>query len=92
MKLVGSISAFPASRRYCLCSVSFSRCAVTSSSAAQPLEPLLMFKIVETRIVGLNIKQFVIEAPRVARKQQPGQFLILRLHEKGERIPHHQEF
>jgi ferredoxin--NADP+ reductase len=46
-----------------------------------------MFKIVETHIVGLNIKQFVIEAPRVARKQQPGQFLILRLHEKGERIP-----
>ena len=46
-----------------------------------------MFKIVEARIVGLNIKQFVIEAPRIARKQQPGQFLILRLHEKGERIP-----
>jgi ferredoxin--NADP+ reductase len=46
-----------------------------------------MFKIVEARIVGLNIKQFVIEAPRIARKQQPGQFLILRLHDKGERIP-----
>jgi ferredoxin--NADP+ reductase len=46
-----------------------------------------MFKIVETQTVGLNIKQFVIQAPRIARKQQPGQFLILRLHEKGERIP-----
>jgi ferredoxin--NADP+ reductase len=46
-----------------------------------------MYKIVEARTVGLNIKQFVIEAPRIARKQQPGQFLILRLHEKGERIP-----
>jgi ferredoxin--NADP+ reductase len=46
-----------------------------------------MYKIVEARIVGLNIKQFVIEAPRIARKQKPGQFLILRLHEKGERIP-----
>ncbi len=46
-----------------------------------------MFRIVEARTVGLNIKQFVIEAPRIARKQQPGQFLILRLHEKGERIP-----
>jgi ferredoxin--NADP+ reductase len=46
-----------------------------------------MFKIVEARTVGLNIKQFVIEAPRIARKQRPGQFLILRLHEKGERIP-----
>jgi len=46
-----------------------------------------MYRIVETRPVGLNIKQFVIEAPRIARKQQPGQFVILRLHEKGERIP-----
>ncbi len=46
-----------------------------------------MYKIVEARLVGLNIKQFVIEAPRIAHKQKPGQFLILRLHEKGERIP-----
>jgi ferredoxin--NADP+ reductase len=46
-----------------------------------------MYKIVEARNVGLNIKQFVIDAPRIARKQRPGQFLILRLHEKGERIP-----
>ena len=46
-----------------------------------------MFKIVEARTVGLNIKQFVIEAPRIARKQRPGQFLILRLHDRGERIP-----
>jgi len=46
-----------------------------------------MYRIIEARTVGLNIKQFVIEAPRVARKQQPGQFVILRLHEKGERIP-----
>jgi ferredoxin--NADP+ reductase len=29
----------------------------------------------------------VVSAPRIARKQQPGQFLILRLHENGERIP-----
>jgi len=46
-----------------------------------------MYKIVEARSIGLNIKQFVIEAPRIARKQRPGQFVILRLHEKGERIP-----
>jgi ferredoxin--NADP+ reductase len=46
-----------------------------------------MYRIIEARSVGLNIKQFVIEAPRIARKQKPGQFLILRLHEKGERIP-----
>jgi ferredoxin--NADP+ reductase len=46
-----------------------------------------MYKIVEARDAGLNIKQFVIEAPRIARKHQPGQFVILRLHDKGERIP-----
>jgi ferredoxin--NADP+ reductase len=46
-----------------------------------------MYRIVEARPVGFKIKQFVIEAPRIARKQQPGQFIILRLHENGERIP-----
>jgi len=46
-----------------------------------------MYRIVEARTVGLNINQFVVEAPRIARKQRPGQFLILRLHENGERIP-----
>ncbi len=47
----------------------------------------LMYRIVEAKSVGQNIKQFVIEAPRIAQKQQPGQFVILRLHEHGERIP-----
>jgi ferredoxin--NADP+ reductase len=46
-----------------------------------------MYKILEARAVGFKIKQFVIEAPRIARKQKPGQFLILRLHDNGERIP-----
>jgi len=46
-----------------------------------------MFRIVAARTVGLNIRQFEVAAPRIARKQRPGQFIILRLHEKGERIP-----
>jgi len=46
-----------------------------------------MYRILEAETVGLNIKQFVIEAPRIARRQRPGQFVILRLHDKGERIP-----
>jgi ferredoxin--NADP+ reductase len=46
-----------------------------------------MFKIIEARTAGLNIRQFTIAAPRIARKQRPGQFVILRLHEQGERIP-----
>ena len=46
-----------------------------------------MFKIVEARNAGLNIRQFTIEAPRIAHKQRPGQFVILRVQERGERIP-----
>jgi ferredoxin--NADP+ reductase len=46
-----------------------------------------MYRIVDARVVGFKIKQFVIEAPRIAHKQRPGQFVILRLHENGERIP-----
>jgi ferredoxin--NADP+ reductase len=46
-----------------------------------------MYRILEARPAASNIKQFVIEAPRIARKQQPGQFVILRLREHGERIP-----
>lgn len=46
-----------------------------------------MFRIVEARDAGLNIRQLTIEAPRIARKQRPGQFVILRLHDQGERIP-----
>ncbi len=46
-----------------------------------------MFRIVEARAAGLNIRQFVIAAPRIARKQRPGQFVILRIKENGERIP-----
>ena len=33
------------------------------------------------------IKRFVIVAPRIAHKQKPGQFVILRIYEQGERIP-----
>ena len=46
-----------------------------------------MFKIIEAHPVGFNIKQLVIEAPRIARRQRPGQFVIVRVHEHGERIP-----
>jgi ferredoxin--NADP+ reductase len=46
-----------------------------------------MFKILETRQLGTGIKLFKILAPRIAKKQLPGQFVILRLHDQGERIP-----
>ena len=46
-----------------------------------------MFKIIHAQFLAPGIKRFVIEAPRIARKQQPGQFVILRIYEEGERIP-----
>lgn len=46
-----------------------------------------MFRIVAAENLGPNVKQFEIEAPRIARKQRAGQFVIIRLHDQGERIP-----
>lgn len=46
-----------------------------------------MFKIVERVRVNPVVNRFVIEAPIIAKKRQPGQFVIFRLHETGERIP-----
>ena len=46
-----------------------------------------MFKILHAAFIAPGIKRFVIEAPRIARKHRPGQFVILRLCEQGERIP-----
>ena len=46
-----------------------------------------MFEILEARPLARGIKLFVIKAPRIARKQKPGQFVIVRLDDCGERIP-----
>jgi len=46
-----------------------------------------MFQILSADFLAPGIKRFVIQAPRIARKQKPGQFVILRLYEQGERIP-----
>jgi ferredoxin--NADP+ reductase len=46
-----------------------------------------VFKIIDAQFLAPGIKRFVIEAPRIARKQKPGQFVILRVYEEGERIP-----
>jgi ferredoxin--NADP+ reductase len=50
-------------------------------------EGVSMFKILKAEFIAPGIKRFVIEAPRIARKHQAGQFVILRLDEHGERIP-----
>jgi len=46
-----------------------------------------MYKIVEKRELAPKIKQFEVAAPGIAAKANPGQFVILRVYEKGERIP-----
>jgi len=46
-----------------------------------------MFKIVERERVNPVVNKFVIESPIIAKKREPGQFVIFRLHERGERIP-----
>lgn len=46
-----------------------------------------MFPILEARFLAPEVKLFRIAAPRIARKRQAGQFVIVRLHEQGERIP-----
>ncbi len=46
-----------------------------------------MFKIQHAEFLAPGIKRFVIEAPRIARKHQPGQFVIIRIYKEGERIP-----
>jgi ferredoxin--NADP+ reductase len=47
----------------------------------------MMFKILEARFLAPDVKLFRIEAPLIARKRKAGQFVIIRTHPDGERIP-----
>ena len=46
-----------------------------------------MFRIVKKEVLSPKITLLEIEAPYIARKAQPGQFIIFRIDEKGERCP-----
>jgi len=46
-----------------------------------------MFRIVSKRYLSPNITEMKVHAPRVAESAQPGQFVIVRTDEFGERIP-----
>ena len=46
-----------------------------------------MFRVIRAESLAPGIRRLEIEAPRIARKQQPGQFVIVRVYEEGERIP-----
>lgn len=46
-----------------------------------------MYKIVKKELLNPTVTKMIIEAPLVAAKAEPGQFIILRVNEEGERIP-----
>jgi len=46
-----------------------------------------MFTIRKKEYLGTDVLRMVLEAPLVARKARPGQFIILRVTDQGERIP-----
>ena len=46
-----------------------------------------MYKILDKKVLNPTVIQLWIEAPLVAKKAKPGQFIILRVDENGERIP-----
>jgi ferredoxin--NADP+ reductase len=46
-----------------------------------------VFPILEARSLAPDVRLLRVQAPRVARKQEPGQFVIVRVHDHGERIP-----
>lgn len=46
-----------------------------------------MHRILSKQVLAPDIVRFWVDAPHIARKRRPGQFVIVRLHEAGERIP-----
>ncbi len=46
-----------------------------------------MYRIVKKRVLNPTVTLMEVEAPAVARKAEPGQFIILRVDQEGERIP-----
>jgi ferredoxin--NADP+ reductase len=46
-----------------------------------------MFEILEKERIAPGVNRAVVSAPEIARSHRPGQFIILRCHENGERIP-----
>lgn len=46
-----------------------------------------MFKIVKKKVLNPTVTLMEIDAPAIAKKAEPGQFIILRVDDEGERIP-----
>ena len=46
-----------------------------------------MYKIVKKQVLNPTVTLMEVDAPLIAKKAEPGQFIILRVDEEGERIP-----
>ena len=46
-----------------------------------------MFEILSKEVLGPDMVEMILNAPNVAKTAEPGQFVIIRVYEKGERIP-----
>ena len=46
-----------------------------------------MYKILKKKVLNPTVTLMDVEAPLIAKKAEPGQFIILRVDEAGERIP-----
>ncbi len=46
-----------------------------------------MFKIIGKEVLSENVVKLVIESPTIAKRRKAGQFVIVKIGEKGERIP-----
>ena len=46
-----------------------------------------MYKIVDKKTLAPTITMMKLDAPEIAKKVQPGQFVIIRINEEGERLP-----
>lgn len=51
------------------------------------MEELKLFEIMTKRNLNAEVVLFEVKAPRIARKAKPGQFIMFRLDEEGERVP-----
>jgi len=60
---------------------------LTGAKTKRPAAWSGMNKIVEKKQLSENVVKFVVEAPMIAKSRKPGNFVILRIGSKGERIP-----
>lgn len=46
-----------------------------------------MFEILDKKALNSSVTWMTVSAPFIAKKVEPGQFVIVRIDEKGERVP-----